>query len=509
MGTLPHGQKVTIVDIQGRRARITSPLNGWVSLHLSSGAPILVPLRISDSKQTASALPDISSRNNDKQLPSTSKPRRQPSGKSWRSLLPTQPPTTRGLLDSALRILRRPSSHTTDTPIMLEETFYCAVCLENRRKKHAFRLSTCGHSFCKDCLAGYLRAQIENRQTHPVCFAPDGKGGACGAEVEASDIKAAADADTIVKYQHWLKKDDASFVECPKCGKLQRGDPLRPWMACSDIRCKQQFCFTHQTRHGAETPCAAFEASERVRQRRDRQYMSKHTQKCPRCAAPTEKNQGCNHISCYVCKTGWCWLCGVEIGNAPIPQHYRDDGPCRGRQFAGPRGQANNENDPDDGREYSGPPLGPWEGCCCVAIPSVFILMLSPLAFALSCVALLLSPISILILCVCTCTPEAEARATNCLRGFLQVVVLGPLLLVALPLWLPCFLWFLFVVQPRRERWSAEQVEEKDQKSDQHDDNDAKIAGASEEGKEVDPSSTEQRSFVESTNPSASASSPV
>ena len=43
-------------------------------------------------------------------------------------------------------------------------------------------------------------------------------------------------------------------------------------------------------------------------------------------------------------------------------------------------------------------------------------------------------------------------------------------------------------------------MEEKDQKSDQQDDNDAKIAGASEEGKEEDPSSTEQRSFVESTN---------
>lgn len=436
MGTVPFGKSVDVVHVQGRRAQITSPLNGWVSLFSASGMPILVPTRVADAKQKIS--PDV---------------RPPPRQKSWGSLLPARPAISGGLLESALQMFGQQSSRIAKgaAPI-LEETFYCAVCLENRRKQRAFRLTACAHSFCKECLEGYLRAQIENRQTHPRCFAPDSKDGPCGVEIDPVDIKAAADSGTLLKYHRWVKKDEKNFVECPKCKLLQRGDPRRPWLTCASVDCGQQFCFTHQTRHSAETPCAAFEAAERVRQRRDQRYMSKHTRRCPRCAAPTEKNRGCNHMTCYVCKAGWCWLCGIEIGNAPIPPHYRHDGPCRGRQFAS---GVTNEVDTDAGNDDFGPPLGPWEGCCCVAIPSTFILCLSPLAFALSCVALFLSPISVLILCMCSCTQEIEGQATSCLRGFLQILVLGPTLLAGLPLWAPCFLYFVFVVEPRRQRWLA------------------------------------------------------
>lgn len=33
------------------------------------------------------------------------------------------------------------------------------------------------------------------------------------------------------------------------------------------------------------------------------------TKSCPQCQARTEKKDGCNHITCQVCKVHWCWKC--------------------------------------------------------------------------------------------------------------------------------------------------------------------------------------------------------
>ena len=43
----------------------------------------------------------------------------------------------------------------------------------------------------------------------------------------------------------------------------------------------------------------------------------------------TEKNEGCNHMTCISCKYQWCWLCEGEYRYG----HY-DSGKCKGLQFA-------------------------------------------------------------------------------------------------------------------------------------------------------------------------------
>jgi hypothetical protein len=56
--------------------------------------------------------------------------------------------------------------------------------------------------------------------------------------------------------------------------------------------------------------------------------------KCPKCSIITEKNNGCNHITCAKCGYQWCWLCNQEY-NA---EHF-EGGKCKGFQFFQPKNE--------------------------------------------------------------------------------------------------------------------------------------------------------------------------
>ena len=38
-------------------------------------------------------------------------------------------------------------------------------------------------------------------------------------------------------------------------------------------------------------------------------WLAANTKKCPQCRTPTEKNEGCNHMSCRRCRHEYCWIC--------------------------------------------------------------------------------------------------------------------------------------------------------------------------------------------------------
>jgi len=60
---------------------------------------------------------------------------------------------------------------------------------------------------------------------------------------------------------------------------------------------------------------------------------SKHIRKCPRCDFYIEKNEGCNHMTCYnrECNFQFCWIC---MGEYTSNTHYNNPlSPCFGLQY--------------------------------------------------------------------------------------------------------------------------------------------------------------------------------
>lgn len=44
---------------------------------------------------------------------------------------------------------------------------------------------------------------------------------------------------------------------------------------------------------------------------------------CPKCKTKVEKSSGCNHMTCYICKFQWCWICGKTYS-----QYHFMEGKC-------------------------------------------------------------------------------------------------------------------------------------------------------------------------------------
>ena len=65
-----------------------------------------------------------------------------------------------------------------------------------------------------------------------------------------------------------------------------------------------------------------YEQAIRDEERANRAAIAHFTKPCPQCKVPTEKNNGCNHMTCRGCGQDWCWICGRKCDGGGYPTHY-------------------------------------------------------------------------------------------------------------------------------------------------------------------------------------------
>lgn len=132
-----------------------------------------------------------------------------------------------------------------------EQVFYCKVCLENVVVSKKVNLC-CPHEYCKNCMEQYLSVQIrEARVLNVTCPGIDDiTGTSCTAPFSKRDIKELVDQKTWHQYERFVKlKTDNSYVECPFCNQLQKGNKFKLQMICERKECASEFCFLHSNAH--------------------------------------------------------------------------------------------------------------------------------------------------------------------------------------------------------------------------------------------------------------------
>eukprot|EP00008_Paramoeba_atlantica_P011847 CAMPEP_0201490596 /NCGR_PEP_ID=MMETSP0151_2-20130828/26648_1 /ASSEMBLY_ACC=CAM_ASM_000257 /TAXON_ID=200890 /ORGANISM="Paramoeba atlantica, Strain 621/1 / CCAP 1560/9" /LENGTH=488 /DNA_ID=CAMNT_0047876599 /DNA_START=375 /DNA_END=1838 /DNA_ORIENTATION=+ len=190
----------------------------------------------------------------------------------------------------------------------------CSICDEEGGDAVELFAIECKHYFCFLCWNQYLTMQIREGQSGLIpCPSYD-----CGLLVEEQFVKKMVTEEIYVKYQSFLAK---SFVDgnsqvrwcpAPGCGNAVNTDaPVGQTVHCA---CGYSFCF----RCGEESHGPAY--CEHVRdwnqKSRDESetnhWINANTQACPKCHSSTEKNGGCNHMTCRNCSYDYCWMCKKE-----------------------------------------------------------------------------------------------------------------------------------------------------------------------------------------------------
>ncbi|GLD56002.1 E3 ubiquitin-protein ligase parkin-like isoform X1 [Lates japonicus] len=118
-----------------------------------------------------------------------------------------------------------------------------------------------------------------------------------------------------------LPSDGSRRVECDRhvgCG----------FVFCRDCRgryhegvCQMQLA--PPTSQASQSFVVGEEASIRGRWDQASQLLiQESTKRCPQCSVPVERNGGCMHMQCPLCRAEWCWICGVSWNRECMGNHW-------------------------------------------------------------------------------------------------------------------------------------------------------------------------------------------
>eukprot|EP00605_Chrysophyceae_sp_TOSAG23-4_P000004 GSChrysophyteH1.ASY1.ANO1.4.1 assembled CDS len=172
-------------------------------------------------------------------------------------------------------------------------TFKCRICYDTCSPSEVFMLG-CMHGFCYDCYTEYIIQQISDGPSCIYMACPEHK---C----------AEAKYDLYVQRNFIESCKKYRYCPAPGCDKVFVGSGVTN-VKCS---CGQHSCFRCGNDAHEPSSCSQLEMWQ-VKCNNESEtanWIIVNTKKCPHCTSRIEKNQGCNHMSCKVCKHEFCWIC--------------------------------------------------------------------------------------------------------------------------------------------------------------------------------------------------------
>ena len=176
--------------------------------------------------------------------------------------------------------------------------------------------SKCQHppQACTECLQVWMASQFDTKGI-PGINCPE-----CPAELDYSDVKQAASAETFEAYDKLSTRNalaslpDFAWCLSPKCISGQLNFESQNYMDCMSCGYKQ--CLKHKTAWHWDETCKQYDYRTSGKQARDEEQLTeamldKVSKRCPGkgCGWRIQKIDGCDHMTCKRCRFEFCWQC--------------------------------------------------------------------------------------------------------------------------------------------------------------------------------------------------------
>jgi len=177
----------------------------------------------------------------------------------------------------------------------------CQICYQLIPKNMMFLMNDISHEICLECLNSYLINEIKNNKVMNM-HCPH-----CADSFDKEIIQANVDEQSFEKYLQFVENNKVLSNKmlrfCPKCNNIIKlNNENDEKAACSN--CKTEICTKCNHPFHSKTTC------ELVLEGEFKSWSNKkEVQRCPKCKVLIEKIEGCNHMTCYVCRYEFCWLC--------------------------------------------------------------------------------------------------------------------------------------------------------------------------------------------------------
>ena len=205
-------------------------------------------------------------------------------------------------------------------------TISCDLCMDEMNEDEIEKNKLpCKHLFCNDCYLNFLQDKIKNNKVGKItCMQFK-----CTHEFDENFITSHLQGDQklIDKYKKFKLRNDLYSDEnikfCPikDCESYAKKEGDNKYVTCLE---GHQFCFQCSKPWHGNKKC-----QDEIDKDFKKWKKNKIIKRCPKCKFWTEKNMGCNHMTCPECKHEWCWFCGAKCD----PGHFKMGGGCYGLQF--------------------------------------------------------------------------------------------------------------------------------------------------------------------------------
>ncbi|XP_055337739.1 uncharacterized protein LOC129587832 isoform X2 [Paramacrobiotus metropolitanus] len=244
----------------------------------------------------------------------------------------------------------------------------CSICADRVAQLELSDFSAaCPHLFCRGCITNHVRAQVEQGNTTAIRCPGDG----CDVQTTLHELADVVSRDVFEAFGGKLLDQSLAtmndIMRCPHCThavvfEAEMLPQNERYITCPDPKCGKQYCPWCRGKDHGDQPCMTFEQKRELRnsyvngsaeeKARLEQLHGKDNIKhaiedfdaeetirtkckiCPNCKTPTEKADGCNHMTCPRCHTHFCWLCGQQMPERDPYSHFAN-GQCNMYQQGG------------------------------------------------------------------------------------------------------------------------------------------------------------------------------